>query len=81
MTTTAVPQRRSDNLIQRWSRTRGDRACTDASSHQRSQPATETLDDNLDQQAERLKSAGRLISRLEGLRAPSFTPSASPKSP
>ena len=81
MTTTAVPQRRSDNLIQRWLQTGGGHARADAPSPYQSQPATEALDENLDQQAERLLSAGRLISRLKGLRAPSLTPSASPKFP
>ena len=80
MTTIAVPRRRSDNLAQRWLRTGGDHARTDAS-HHRTQPATATLNDNLHQQAERLLSARRVINRLEGLRAPALTPSASAKSP
>ena len=81
MTTIAVPRRRSDNLAQRWLRTGGDHARTDALSHHRNQPATATFNDNLDQQAERLLSARRVINRLEGLRAPALTPSASAKSP
>jgi len=81
MTTIAVPRRRSDNLAQRWLRTGGDHARPDASSHHRSQPATATFNDNLDQQAERLLSARRVINRIEGLRAPALTPSASAKSP
>jgi len=81
MTTIAVLPRRSNNLAQRWLQTRGDHARADAPSPYQSQPITEILDDNLDQQAERLLSAGRLISRREGLRAPSLTPSASPKFP
>ena len=81
MTTIAVLRRRSDNVGQRWLRTGGDHARTDASSHHRTQPATATLNDNLDQQAERLLSARRVINRLEGLCAPALTPSASAKSP
>ena len=81
MTTIAVPRRRSDNLAQRWLRTGGDHARTDASSHHRNQPATATFNDNLDQKAEQLLYARRLINRLEGLRAPAPTPSASAKSP
>jgi hypothetical protein len=81
MTTIAVPRRRSDNLAQRWLRTGGDHARTDASSHHRNQPATATFNDNLDQQAERLLSARPVINRIEGLRAPALTPSASAKSP
>ena len=81
MTTIAVPRRRSDNLAQRWLRTGGDHARTDASSHHRTQPATATLNDNLDQQAELLRSAGRVTNRLQRLRAPALTLSASVKSP
>ena len=81
MTTIAVLRRRSDNVGQRWLRTGGDHARTDASSHHRNQPATATFNDNLDQQAERLLSARRVINRLEGLCAPALTPSASAKSP
>ena len=81
MTTIAALRRHSDNLTQRWLRTGGDHARADASFHHRSKPATATLNDNLDQQAERLLFAGRLISRLEGLCASSLTPSASAKSP
>ena len=80
MTTTAVLRRRSE-LGQRWLLTGGDHARTDASSHHRNQPATATFNDNLDQQAERLLSARRVINRLEGIRAPALTPSASAKSP
>ncbi len=71
MTTIAVLRRRSD-LGQRWIRTGGDHACTNASSHHRTQPATATLNDNLDQQAELLLSA-RLINRRQRLRAPALT--------
>ena len=81
MTTIAVPRRRSDNLAQRWLRTGGDHARTDASSHHRNQPATATFNGNLDQQAERLLSARRVINRLEWIHAPALTPSASAKSP
>ena len=70
MTTIAVLRRRSDNLAERWLRTGGDHARTDPSSHHQTQPATATLNDNLDYQAKLLLSAGRIISRLEGLRAP-----------
>ena len=80
MTTIAVPRRRSDNLAQRWLRTGGDHARTDAS-HHRTQPATATLNDNLDQQAERLLSARRVINRLQRLCTPALTLIASLKSP
>jgi hypothetical protein len=81
MTTIAVPRRRSDNLAQRWLRTGGDHARTNASFHHRNQPATTTFKDNLDQQAELPLSARRVINRREGLCAPALTPSASAKSP
>jgi hypothetical protein len=71
MTTIAVLRRRSD-LGQRWIRTGGDHARTNASSHHRTQPATATLNDNLDQQAELLLSA-RLINRRQRLCAPALT--------
>ena len=81
MTTIAVLRRPTDNLAQRWLRTGGDHARTDASSHHRTQPATATLNDNLDQQTELLRSAGRVTNRLQRLRAPALTLSASVKSP
>ncbi len=81
MTTIAVLRRRSDNVGQRWLRTGGDHARTDASSHHRTQPATATLNDNLDQQAERLLSARRVINRLQRLRASTLSLSASLNSP
>jgi hypothetical protein len=81
MTTIAVPRPRSDNLAQRWLRTGGDHARTDASSRHRRKPATTKLNDNLNHQAELLPPARRVINRLEGLRAPALTPSASTKSP
>jgi hypothetical protein len=81
MTTIAVPRRRTDNLAQRWLRTGGDHARTDASSHHLNQPATATFNHNLDQQAELLLSARCVINRLEELCAPAPTPSASAKSP
>ena len=81
MTTIAVLRRPTDNLAQRWLRTGGDHARTDASSHHRTQPATATLNDNLDQQAERLLSARRVINRLQRLCAPALTLSESLKSP
>ena len=80
MTTIAVLRRRSENLAQRWLRTGGDHARTDAS-HHRTQPATATLNDNLDQQAELLLSAKRIINRLQRLCAPTLTLSASLNSP
>ena len=80
MTTIAVLRRRSD-LGQRWLRTGGDHARTDASSHHRAQPATSTLNDNLDQQTELLLSVRRVINRLQPLRAPTLTLSASLNSP
>jgi hypothetical protein len=81
MTTSAAQPRRSDNLAQRWLRTGGDHARADASSHHQSQPATATFNEDIDQQAERLLSARRVISRLGGLRAPALAPSAPAKSP
>jgi hypothetical protein len=80
MTTIAALRRHSDNLAQRWLRTGGDHARTDASSHHQSQPETATLNDNLDHQA-KLLSARRIIGRLEGLRATPLAPSPSVKSP
>ena len=80
MTTIAVLRRPSD-LGQRWLRTGGDHARTNASSHHRTQPATATLNDNLDQQAELLLSAGHAINRLQRLRAPTLTLSAPLNSP
>ena len=79
MTTIAVLRRPSD-LGQRWLRTGGDHACTDAS-HHRTQPATATLNDNLHQQAEPPLSARRVTNRLQRLCAPALTLSASLKSP
>ena len=80
MTTIAVLRRRSD-LGQRWLRTGGDHARTDASSHHRTQPATATLNDNLHQQAELLLSARRVINRRQRLCAPTLSLSASLNSP
>ena len=81
MTTIAVLRRRSD-LGQRWLRTGGDHARTDASSHHRTQPATATLNDNLHQQAELLLlSARRVINRLQRLCASTLSLSASLNSP
>ena len=80
MTTSAVLRRRSD-LGQRWLRTGGDHARTDAS-HHRTQPATATLNDNLHQQAELLLlSARRVINRLQRLCASTLSLSASLNSP
>jgi hypothetical protein len=80
MTTIAVLRRRSD-LGPRWLRTGGDHARTDASSHHRTQPATATLNENLDQQTELLLSVRRVINRLQRLCAPTLTLSASLNSP
>ena len=84
MTTIAVLRRRTDNLAQRWLRTGGDHARTDAS-HHRTQPATATLNHNLHQhlhrQAELLLSARRVINRLQRLCTPALTLIASLKSP
>ena len=80
MTTIAVLRRRSD-LGQRWLRTGGDHARTDASSHHRTQPATATLNDNLDQQAELLLPIGHVITRLQPLCTPALTLIASLNSP
>ena len=81
MTTIAVLRRPSD-LGQRWLRTGGDHARTDASSHHRTQPATATLNDNLHQQAELLLlSARRVINRLQRLCASTLSLSASLNSP
>ena len=80
MTTIAVLRRPSD-LGQRWLRTGGDPACTDAS-HHRTQPATATLNDNLHQQAELLLlPARRVINRLQRLCASTLSLSASLNSP
>ena len=79
MTTIAVLRRRSD-LGQRWLRTGGDHARTDASSHHRTQPATATLNDNPDQQIELLSSARR-VNRLQRLCGPTPTLSAPFNSP
>ena len=82
MTTIAVLRRPTDNLAQRWLRTGGDHARTDASSHHRTQPATATLNDNLHQQAELLLlSARRVINRLQRLCASTLSLSASLNSP
>jgi hypothetical protein len=70
MTTTTVPQRPSDNLIQRWLRSRGDVARTETLPYHRTQPATATLNDYLDQQAELLLSAGRPTNPIGGPCAP-----------
>jgi hypothetical protein len=80
MTTIAVLRRRSD-LGQRWLRTGGDHARTDASSHHRTQPATATLNDNPDQQIELLLSVRRVINRLQRLFGPTHTHSAPLNSP
>jgi len=76
MTTIAILQRCND-LGERWLRTGGDHARTD----DRTQPATATLNDNLDQQAELLLSARRVINRRQRLCAPALTLIASLKSP
>jgi hypothetical protein len=80
MTTIAVLRRRSDNLAQRWLRTGGDHARTDAF-HHRTQPATSTLTDNLDHQAELPLSTGHVINHLQRLCTPALTLIASLKSP
>ena len=79
MTTIAVLRRRSD-LGQRWLRTGGDHARTDAS-HHRTQPATATLNDNLHHQAELLLSARHVINRLQRLCASTLSLSAPLNSP
>jgi len=80
MTTIAVLRRRSD-LGQRWLRTGGDHARTDAPSHYQTQPATSALNDNLDQQAELLLSTGHVINHRQRLCTPALTLIASLKSP
>src|SRR6516164_5617235 len=80
MTTIAILQRCND-LGERWLRTGGDHARTDASSHHRTQPATATLNDNLDRQTELPLSARRVINHLQPLCAPTLTLSASLNSP
>ena len=77
MTTIAILQPCND-LGQRWLRTGGDQARTDASSHHRTQPATATLNDNPDQQIE---LASRVINRLQRLCGPTPTLSAPLNSP
>jgi hypothetical protein len=81
MTEIAVRRRRSDNLTQRWLRTGSDHARADAPFRHRSNPATAAFNHSLDHQAELLPPAKRAINRLERLRAPTLTPSASAKSP
>jgi hypothetical protein len=81
MTTIALPRRRSDNFAQRRLPTGAGHARTNAPSRHRSKPATASFNDNLNHQAELLLPARRVINRLEGLRAPALTPSASTKSP
>ena len=80
MTIIAFLRRRSD-FGQRWLPTGGDHARTNASFHHRTQPATSTLNDNLDHQAELLLSTGHVIIRLQRLRTPALTLIASLKSP
>jgi hypothetical protein len=80
MTTIAILRRPSD-LGQRWLPTGGDRARTDPSFHHRTQPETATLNDNLNQQAERLLSTGHVITRLQRLCTPALKLIASLKSP
>ena len=81
MTAIAAPQRRSNNLGQRWLPTGGNHARADASSHHRRKPATATFNDSLDHQADLLPPAGRVSNRLEGLCTTALTPAASAKSP
>ncbi len=81
MTTIAVLRRPSDDPAQRWLRTAGDHARADAPSRHRRKPATATFNDSLDQQADLLPPAGRVINRLEGLCTTALTPAASAKSP
>jgi|GEM_PF-1856871 len=81
MTTIAMPRQRSDNLARRWSRTGGDHARADPSSHQRSPTAIAAFYDNLDHQAERLLSDERAINHLEEVCALPLAPAASVKSP
>jgi hypothetical protein len=81
MTTMAVLRRRSNILAQRWLQTGGDHARAGVPSHHRSQPATATLNDNLDQQTQLPLSAGRVINPRERLCAPALAPYPSVKSP
>jgi hypothetical protein len=81
MTTIAVLRRHTDNLAQRWLRTGGEHARAGASSRRRSQPATATFYDNLDQQAELLLSDECAINHLEQVCALPLAPSAAAKSP
>jgi hypothetical protein len=81
MTTIAGLPRSTDNLAQRWLRTGADHARADAPSRHRSKPATATLNDSRNHQAELLPPARRFINRLEALCPHAFTPSASAKSP
>ena len=80
MTAIALLRRRTDNLARRWLRTGRDHARKGAPSRQRSSTAIANFYDNLDQ-AELLLSDECATNRLEGLRAPALTPSASAKSP
>jgi hypothetical protein len=81
MTAIGAPQRRSDNLGQRWLPTGGNHARADPSSHHRRKPATATFNDSFNHQPELLPPTGRLINRLGGLCPPALTPPASLKSP
>jgi hypothetical protein len=81
MTTTAVLQRRTDNLTQRRAQTGADYARADAPSRHLSIPATDTLNISLNYQPELSPPARRGTNRLQGYGAPALTPSASANSP
>jgi hypothetical protein len=77
MTAIVVLPRQSDNLIRRWSRTGRDHARP----NNQSKPATATLNDRLNHQAELLPPPRAVIDRLEAPCARPRTPSRSIKSP
>jgi hypothetical protein len=81
MTTIAVLQRRTDNLAQRRLQTGADLARANAPSRRLSIPATDTLNNSLNNQPELWLPARRVTNRLKGHGAPALTPSASAKSP
>ena len=81
MTTSAVLQRRTNSLAQRWLQTGADHARADAPSRKLSIPATDTLNNSLYHQPELWLPACRVTNRLEGHSAPALTTSASAKSP
>ena len=81
MTTTAVLQRRTDNLTQRRAQTGADYARADAPSRKLRILATDTLNNSLNHKPELSLPARRGTNRLEAHGTPALAPSASGKSP